>query len=92
MGFPVYDADTEAKKILLEAEASSKIKKLLGEKAYLPDVVRDRKYMADCIFSEPALRNAINEIIHPLVQETLSQLGCEKFRCFNCGERSSYHV
>ncbi|MBL7916194.1 MAG: dephospho-CoA kinase [Bacteroidia bacterium] len=69
MGFPVYDADTEAKKILLDAEASTKIKKLLGEKAYLPDGSPDRKYMADCIFSEPALRNAINEIIHPLVRK-----------------------
>ncbi len=69
MGIPVFDADTEAKKILIEKEASFKIKKLLGEKAYLPDGNPDRKYMAECIFSEPALRNAINEIVHPLVRQ-----------------------
>ncbi|MBK8874737.1 MAG: dephospho-CoA kinase [Bacteroidetes bacterium] len=57
------------RKSLIEKEASSKIKKLLGEKAYLPDGNPDRKYMAECIFSEPALRNAINEIVHPLVRQ-----------------------
>ncbi|MEM0519421.1 MULTISPECIES: dephospho-CoA kinase [Aequorivita] len=67
LGVPIYIADVEAKKLT----NSSKIIRreliaLLGENAYT-DAGLNRTYVADKIFNDTNLLQAVNKIIHPRV-------------------------
>lgn len=67
LGVPVYIADDEAKKITNSSKViRRKLIQLLGEQAYI-DGSLNRKYVAEKIFSNNALLNAVNAIIHPKV-------------------------
>lgn len=66
-GVPVYIADTEAKKLTNSSkEIRRELTQLLGEEAYREGVL-NRKYVADKIFNDEALLEAVNGIIHPKV-------------------------
>jgi dephospho-CoA kinase len=68
--WPVFNSDIEAKFILSEDKnIMEKIKSLLGVRAYLPNGALDRKYMAQILFSNPEIRTAVNQIVHPVVAE-----------------------
>lgn len=67
LGVPVYIADTEAKKLTNSSkEIRRELISLLGEESYL-DGVLNRKYVADKIFNDKTLLEAVNKIIHPEV-------------------------
>ncbi len=67
LGVPVYIADIEAKKLTNSSSViRRKLIKLLGEETYLNGSL-NRKYVADKIFTDEALLNAVNAIIHPKV-------------------------
>lgn len=67
LGVPVYIADDEAKKLTNSSKViRRKLIQLLGEQAYI-DGSLNRKYVAEKIFSNNALLNAVNAIIHPKV-------------------------
>lgn len=67
LGVPVYIADDEAKKLTNSSKViRRKLIQLLGEQAYI-DGNLNRKYVAEKIFSNNALLNAVNAIIHPKV-------------------------
>lgn len=67
LGVPVYIADVEAKKLTNSSLViRRKLIALLGENAY-SDECLNRKYVADKIFSNKELLNAVNAIIHPKV-------------------------
>ncbi|MDP2687984.1 MAG: dephospho-CoA kinase [Aequorivita sp.] len=67
LGVPVYIADEEAKKLTDSSKSiRSKLIQLLGEQTYI-DGSLNRKYVADKIFTDKALLNAVNAIIHPKV-------------------------
>jgi len=75
-GFPVYDTDREAKRIVEEnTVVRAKIIALLGEEAYC-DGHYQTAYVAAKVFDkqsgEPLLQ-ALNAIIHPAVREDLLQ-------------------
>ncbi|QQX76670.1 MULTISPECIES: dephospho-CoA kinase [Aequorivita] len=64
---PVYIADVEAKKLTNTSKViRRKLIKLLGEEAYSEDGL-NRIYVANKIFNDKNLLNAVNEIIHPKV-------------------------
>ena len=69
LGVPVYIADVEAKKLM---NASKVIRReliaLLGEKAYSEKGL-NRAFVADKIFNDKQLLQAVNGIIHPRVAE-----------------------
>ena len=67
LGAPIYIADVEAKKL---TESSKIIRRkliaLLGEDTYV-GIKLNRKFVADKIFNDKALLEAVNGIIHPKV-------------------------
>ena len=67
LGVPVYIADTEAKKLTNSSKLIQReLIALLGKNAYINNVL-DRKYVADKIFNDKNLLQAVNSIIHPKV-------------------------
>lgn len=68
MGVPVYDCDSNAKRL---QETSQEIKdayiELLGTEAYLPGGKLNKTYIADKIFGDKDLLQKINNIVHPAV-------------------------
>lgn len=50
---------------------------LLGRDILAPDLTIDRKKMAELIFSDESLCNAVNGIIHPLTMEAVKERICK---------------
>lgn len=68
LGVPVYYADKEAKNLMKTSESLKKgIIDLLGENAYKNDDI-DRAYIAQIVFRDSAKLNALNALVHPLVE------------------------
>lgn len=84
LGVPVYIADIEAKNITNSSKiVRRELIKLLGEEAYGADGL-NRKFVADKIFNDPALLQAVNGIIHPRV--------AGHFRRWAAKQKSSYVI
>lgn len=78
LGIPVFEADTEAKKIINTSPVvQSKLKAILGDDIYLPDQTIDRKKLAGLIFNSPSLLEKVNGIVHPEVRSHFFHW-CEK--------------
>lgn len=82
-GFAVYDCDREAKRIIAEnKDVQAAIIQLLGPEAFreVPSdqVPRTKEYntayVAQRVFADPALLQALNAIIHPAVKEDILSL------------------
>jgi dephospho-CoA kinase len=72
-GIPVYDADSESKKLLTtNNELKKELINLLGEKIYFADGSLNKKEMAQMIFSNASLLREVNHIIHPIVGQDFS--------------------
>lgn len=68
LGHEVYDADSEAKRLVnTDAQLQGKIKKLLSNRAFDVFGRYDARYVAARIFSSEDLRQSLNSIIHPAV-------------------------
>ncbi len=62
---PVFDADTEAKRIMNEDEdVKKKIIALFGEDAYKNNEL-NRKYIADIVFADAIKLDKLNALVHP---------------------------
>ena len=68
LGIPVYDADTEAKRLSAQPEVRQKIAELFGEAA-----ATDKKILAAIVFNNPQELARLNALIHPLVFEDSRQ-------------------
>ncbi|MCB0468931.1 MAG: dephospho-CoA kinase, partial [Aequorivita sp.] len=67
LGVPIYIADIEAKKIMDSSKViRRKLIALLGEDAY-SGAKLNRKFVADKIFNDKFLLDAVNAVIHPKV-------------------------
>ena len=68
-GIPVYDADSESKRLLLTSPTIRRgLTDLLGADIYSPDgTTLRRARMASLIFADPNLLARVNAIIHPAV-------------------------
>ena len=72
-GYTVYDCDAEAKRIVAEnGEVQQAIVALLGQEAFI-DGRYNTAYVAKRVFAEPALREALNAIIHPAVIQDIER-------------------
>lgn len=68
-GAPVYDADARAKALIeSDAELRRAIAALLGAEAYGPNGAYQRAYVAERVFRDPALLQALNAVVHPAVE------------------------
>ena len=73
-GYPVYDTDREAKRIIAEdSNVQQAIIALLGEEAFV-DGIYNTAYVAQRVFAEPELLTALNAIVHPAVLNDLKVL------------------
>lgn len=70
----IYRADDVAR--LLQRPGTDcwrRLKSLLGEKMLSPDGTLNRQKLAERIFTDPGLREQVNGIVHPAVQEYLME-------------------
>lgn len=72
IGYPVYDSDTRAKELMeTNTEIREKLIKAFGEQSFHNDRI-NREYLAQRIFQDPADREKINGIVHPVVRADFS--------------------
>jgi dephospho-CoA kinase len=70
-GYTVYDCDREAKRIITEnPEVRKAIIDLLGEEAFAGGTY-DTAYVAQRVFENSSLREALNAIVHPAVEHDI---------------------
>lgn len=69
LGIPVFEADTEAKKLVNNSESiRNQLIVEFGSDIYLSNQTIDRKKLAGLIFNSPPLLEKVNQIIHPEVR------------------------
>jgi dephospho-CoA kinase len=70
LDIPVFYSDREAYYLTNYSEpVKEAIRQLLGDRAYGADDLLDRPYVATRVFSDPELREKLNEIVHPAVRK-----------------------
>ena len=69
MGYPVFNADLEARRIIdSDSNVVCSIKKIFGDSIYVNGIL-NRKEVAEIVFSDPFLLEKLNSIVHPVVAE-----------------------
>ena len=70
---PVYIADTKAKELIAQdAHLQQEIKALLGEEAFVEGKY-NTAFVASIVFSTPEKLQALNQLIHPYVQQDFAR-------------------
>lgn len=68
LGVPVYNADEQAKALMVhDRNVVESLKRAFGEKAYLTDGTLDRVYLANQVFKNENRLKIMNGIVHPAV-------------------------
>lgn len=68
-GIPVYDSDSEAKRLMNEnSRIREQLMELFGEGAYQNGEL-NRKFIASKVFEDKALLEKLNQVVHPVVRE-----------------------
>ena len=68
MGYPVYDCDSEAKRLMVSSSSLvDGIKDLLGNEAYTAEGDLNKGYIASLIFADELLVKKMNSLVHPAV-------------------------
>ncbi|MEG1615891.1 MAG: dephospho-CoA kinase [Bacteroidales bacterium] len=68
MGYPVFDTDREAKRLMNESEElRTQLINLFGEETYTATGL-NRPYLASLIFNDPCALAQMNRLVHPLVR------------------------
>ncbi|MDO4186242.1 MAG: dephospho-CoA kinase [Bacteroidales bacterium] len=69
MDVPVYDSDTESKRLTVQdATIRQQLIDWVGPSVYLADGSLNRPYFASCVFSSSENASKANAIIHPVVK------------------------
>ncbi|MDX1651781.1 MAG: dephospho-CoA kinase [Brumimicrobium sp.] len=77
LGFPVFNSDKEAKRIMTDDPTIKKdIQNLLGDHAYMGEEL-NRAYVAQSIFSDPELKEKLNQIVHPAVRKEFNRFAAK---------------
>jgi len=72
LGIPVYEADTEAKKLYDLPEVISEVKKTFGTEYFTAGGL-DKKKFAELVFKNADALKKINSIIHPYVKKNFRE-------------------
>ena len=72
LGIPVYYSDDEAKKLYENPEVQHRITEAVGPGLF-PGGRLDRAKLARYLFTDPAVREKVNAIIHPAVRENFGR-------------------
>jgi len=70
LGAPVYNADKEAKKFLINKVVQTELRKSFGSGIFEKEVI-DKKKLAKIVFKNPEALTFLNSLIHPLVRDDL---------------------
>ena len=74
MDIPVYDCDSEAKRLMnTSATLRSELTKAIDERVYQADGVIDRAYLASFMFGNAQHIALVNSIVHPAVRADFKQ-------------------
>jgi len=74
LGVPVYEADTEAKKLYeTEPELKERIRKEISEDVFDKKGKIDKQKLSSLIFNNEALLKKVNQIVHPQVVKHFSE-------------------
>lgn len=74
MNIPVYDCDSEAKRLMnTSAALRSELTKAIDERVYQADGVIDRAYLASFMFGNAQHVALVNSIVHPAVRADFKQ-------------------
>lgn len=69
MGVPVYDCDTEAKRLMNESPSlRAALIEAIGKEVYTSEGYINRTYLASYMFGNPEHVNTVNKIVHPAVR------------------------
>lgn len=78
LGIPVFDADSESKKIMETNPSLVKaIKLAFGERVYQEDRL-DRKYLSSIVFNDSRQLEKLNALVHPYAIAAAEQWASEK--------------
>ena len=78
MGYPVYDCDTEAKRIM---DRSDVIKQGIAREICaeaISEVGIDQRKLSETVFGSPELLNKLNALVHSAVRDDLAQWSADK--------------
>ena len=102
MGIPVYDCDTEAKRLMhSDKHIRHKITEAFGKECYTAKKILDRRHLASIIFGDTVALQKINSIVHPRVKEDFEEwsqkqhsatVAVESAILFECGLRDSVDI
>src|SRR5690554_5634244 len=68
LGIPIYDADTEAKKLMTSDEVlMQSIVEAFGEASYYKDGSLNRSYLSRHVFNNSENASLLNSLVHPRV-------------------------
>ena len=71
MGYPVYDCDSQAKRLMEESEpVKQQLIDLFGPTAYIGNHL-NRQLIASQVFNDKPLLNKLNSIVHPAVKSDI---------------------
>ncbi|MDE5821010.1 MAG: dephospho-CoA kinase [Paramuribaculum sp.] len=74
MGYPVYDCDSEAKRIMNGSPSiKSFIKSNISDKAILADQSIDRIHLAEVVFKNQVKLEMLNSVVHDAVKTDVAQ-------------------
>ena len=77
MGVPVYDCDSEAKRLMYESDAIRKtLIKVVGDEVYDATGRLNRAYLASYMFGDAEKVALINSIVHPVVRADFKEWAC----------------
>lgn len=69
LGVPVYDCDTNAKRLMAEnSYIISELKRMFGSECYDDDGTLNRQYIASRIFTDKENIKRVNALVHPVVK------------------------
>lgn len=74
MGFPVYNCDAEAKRLMVTSPIiTSSLRKIIGSNAYTEDCQLNKPVIAEYLFRNKNNGEKINAIVHPVVKDDFLQ-------------------
>ena len=78
MGYPVYDTDKEAKRLILhQEEVHQRIEQLFGKEVFANGAYQTA-WVAQQVFADPSLLAQLNAIVHPAVKEDIRRWAAEQ--------------
>ena len=73
-GFKIVDADIASREAVKKgSKGLEQVTEIFGEEAIDENGEMNRQYVVEIVFNHPDLREALNEIVHPIVREIMEQ-------------------